>query len=454
MSRFARDGLQTLALSGLSRALGIGIGIVLARALGPGGKGDVAYAAIALELFIVAIGGVAQAVTFQYARNGLPGGAVYRAMLRIVAAIALPAALALAAVALFVPSQRALLWTALAIPVALYGEATLGMLIGAQQIGASNVQRAFSTVAFNLAAMVALLVFHAGTSTVLLLWVLGYAAGAVYAAFAVRPFVREGGAAETLVREQAGFAVKAASAGVAGYLNMRVDVVVVSLLLSAQALGNYTLAITTAEMLWQLSAPFCWAGMGRMASLPLADAAAFTAKLTRHIIALVVPLGIVLFAVGPLAMTAVYGTAFEPAAGALRWILPGVIAYAIEIPLGYFLMVKLGRPLVIVAIQSASIAVCAALAFVTVRRWGIDGAAAATSVTYIGVVIAKAIVFARATALSARDLTVLRRSDVAFAMDYASRRIARASSRRSRIEPSAAGSNLRASIFPDETIAS
>jgi O-antigen/teichoic acid export membrane protein len=435
LSRFSKDGLQTLGLSGLSRLLGIAIGVALARTLGPAGKGEIAYAAIALELFVVVIGGVTQAVTFQYARDKHAGGAIYRAMLRIVAAISLPAALIVGAVALAVPSQRALLWAAVAIPFAMYGEAAIGMLIGAQRIGAANVQRSLSTAAFNLAAIVALLAFHADAAVVLALWVLGYVAGAVYAAIAVRPLVREGRDGSPLVREQAQFAVKASSAGVAGYVNLRIDVVVVSFMLGPRALGNYTLAITSAELLWQLTAPFCWAAMGRIAVAPLDEAALFTSKVTRHIVALIVPLALVTFAFGPFLIVMVYGNAFESAASALRWIVPGVAAYAIEIPLGYFLMVKLGRPLLIVAIQTASIVVCAALAFATVRRWGIDGAAAATSITYVGVVVAKAIAFARATGVPLHDLVVVRRDDLARV--FGSRRVTAFATRARTLLPSA-----------------
>ncbi|HEY5340407.1 MAG TPA: hypothetical protein VIK27_05215, partial [Candidatus Aquilonibacter sp.] len=139
MSRFVKDSLQTLALSGINRILGIAVGILLARSLGPAGKGTIAYTAIALELFIVVMGGVTQAVTYQLARNGIAGGTVYAAMLRIVAGIAFPAAAVITAVALLVPSQHDLLWVAVALPFATYGEATIGLLLGAQQVGATNV---------------------------------------------------------------------------------------------------------------------------------------------------------------------------------------------------------------------------------------------------------------------------------------------------------------------------
>ena len=65
ITRFVSDSISTFALGILNRLVGIAVGIVLARTLGPVGKGYIAYAPIGLELFTISIGGVAQAVTFQ-----------------------------------------------------------------------------------------------------------------------------------------------------------------------------------------------------------------------------------------------------------------------------------------------------------------------------------------------------------------------------------------------------
>src|SRR5262249_14453220 len=112
VSRFVSDSILTFLLAIFNRGLGILAGIVLARYLGPVGKGYIAYAPIGLELFATAMNGLALAVTFQYGRNHVPGGAVHRAMLRIVAAASLPSAIALAAVAWWIPSQHVLLASA------------------------------------------------------------------------------------------------------------------------------------------------------------------------------------------------------------------------------------------------------------------------------------------------------------------------------------------------------
>jgi O-antigen/teichoic acid export membrane protein len=413
LSSFARDSVHTLALSVLNRFGGIAAGIVMARYLGPEGKGLIAYAVVGLELFTTIVNGVAQAATHQYAHRKLAPADVYDAMVRIVTALSIVSALGLGVVAVLVPSQRALLAAAVAIPFAMYAKAVTGILLGAQQVQRTNVLSTIAVSGFNVVAIIALVALRVDAGIILAVWVASQIASAVYGWASVRTIVggpRTLGAA--LVREQAGFAAKAGGAQVAGYINMRIDVIVVSAMLGARALGVYTLAVSTAELLWLLSQPLCWAAFGRIAAEPLPEAAAFTAKLTRHVVALVVPLAAIGALAAPVLITLVYGDAFAAAGRTVQWLMPGVAAYALEAPLGYFLMVKLGRPGTIVVIQFASVAVCAAATVLLVPTLGIDGAAIATSATYVGVVIIKAAIFVRATGVGVRELLLMRGAEV------------------------------------------
>ena len=413
VSRFVSDSITTFLVSIVNRGLTIGVGIVLARYLGPVGKGYIAYAPIALMLFVTAMNGVAQAVTFQYGRNRLPGGAVHRAMTRIVTVASVPSTIALALVAWLVPSQHVLIYAAVALPFAMYATAAGGLLVGADRISATNVQSAIISTGFNAITVALVVLFHADYHVVLAAWVVSYAASAAYSYWASRPFIRDAEPATAeIVREQATFGATSGVAQLAGFLNMRIDVIVVSLTLGARALGLYTLAVALAELVWQITYPFCVAAFPRISIGDEAAAARFTARLIRHILTIMVPIGIVCFIVGPTLITLVYGPAFAASGGALRWIVPGVVAYAVEIPLGYYLMVRLARPWTIVIIQSVSIVVCAAITFATVHTFGIDGAAAATSITYIGVVIVKGMIFARATATAPVRMLLVGRDDI------------------------------------------
>jgi O-antigen/teichoic acid export membrane protein len=318
----------------------------------------------------------------------------------------------LAVVGALVPSQAPLIAVAVAVPFAMYGQATNGILLAADRVSATNVKALITGSVLNAVLIALLVLLHVDAWIVIWAWVASYVAAAGYTWFALRPFVREGGPPPgEIIREQAIFGLKAGGGQVAAYINLRIDVILVSAVLGARALGLYTLAVTVSELLWQLSQPVCWSAFGRIATAPRDESAAFAAKLVRHIVAIVLPVAAVLFIVGPVAIAIVYGAPFADSGGALRWILPGVAAYAAEIPIGYYLLVKEARPVLVVGCQTVSLLACAALTLITLPRWGIDGAAFATSATYIGVVVVQAAVFIRTTGIPVRDLLILRRDD-------------------------------------------
>ena len=193
----------------------------------------------------------------------------------------------------------------------------------------------------------------------------------------MRPFIGDDTpATKAIVVEQASFGATSGLAQLAGYINMRIDVFIVSFVLGARELGLYSLTVNLAELMWQVSGPLCMAAFPRIGNSDDSTSAAFTAKLIRHIFLVMIPAGIFVFFAGPPLLVLAYGSAFAASGDALRWILPGVVAYSVEVPLGYFLLIRLGRPWLIVAIQSASVVVCAVLTLLGIHRFGINGAAA------------------------------------------------------------------------------
>lgn len=426
MSKFISDSARTFCSSVANQATGIAVGIVLARYLGPVGKGYIAYAAICVQLVATATGGIAQAVTYQYGACGLPGAAVYKAMRGIVGCAAAVTVAILVTMALMVPSQAVLLWAALAAPFALYVQATSGMMYAANRVSATNVQSLIVGTGYAVLTLAAVVAFGSNYEIVLGVWAGSYVAAACYSWWIVRPYVADGAAtSRAIVWEQLTFGGKTSAAQVAASLNMRIDIFVVNAVLGAVALGVYTLAVAIGELLWQLGTPITVAAFPRIITAPPAEAAAFTAKLIRHILALVVPAAALLWVLAPTLITGVYGPAFRGAGDALRWLMLGMVAYAAEAPLGYYLLVRLKRPGLILAIQASSAVVCAAITIATVRSFGILGAAAATTVTYVAVVVVKAWIFHTATGISPAKLLFVDLDEVRDALRLMIRMVAR-----------------------------
>jgi O-antigen/teichoic acid export membrane protein len=92
--------------------------------------------------------------------------------------------------------------------------------------------------------------------------------------------------------------------------------------------------------------------------------------------------------------------------------LPGLVVYAVETFLGYFILVQVKRPMLLFAVQSSSAVVCAGLTLLLLGRFGMNGAAAATTVTYMGVVAFKSLYFRHKTGIGLREQWLVTADDV------------------------------------------
>jgi O-antigen/teichoic acid export membrane protein len=83
----------------------------------------------------------------------------------------------------------------------------------------------------------------------------------------------------------------------------------------------------------------------------------------------------------------VYGAGFEAAVGPFILLLPGVVALAIQRPLGP-LLVKRGRMGLVAVFGAVTLGLNVVLTIVLLHVLGIRGAAVASSVCYIGLAVA------------------------------------------------------------------
>lgn len=391
-----------------------------ARELGPDGKGIIAYAVIALSMVLTATDGLSGAVLLQAGRDRRPLNRVHGAMLRVVCTISVPSVAVALSLGIVLPSQRPLIAAAAAIPFALYAQGARGILLAAGAAGAIAWQGSITTIFLSVALILALVAWHIDSYQALMMWFGAQALAAAYTATIIRRMIKRGVVVHDtttptlgeLVREQFHFGMRTSAATLAGYVNLRIDVFLISALLGPRLLGIYTLAVSVGELLWSVSLPVVYAALERIAGDPFGDAAALAARLMRNVIALQVFFGVIAFIVGPRLLVLLYGPAFSEAGTVLRILLPGLVVYAVEAFLGYFILVQLQRPMLLFAIQTTSAVLCAGITLATLSRFGIIGAAAATSLTYLGVVAFKSVYFKRKTGIGFREQWLLSESDI------------------------------------------
>jgi O-antigen/teichoic acid export membrane protein len=388
-------------------------GILLARALGPYGKGVFTYVTTTLAVLLTIGSGQSGAISWQYGRLKRPSGDVLAASRIILLVLGVALSLGVGAFAFLAPGQLPLIAVAVALPFAFFAQMSLGFFLADGKVRFNNIQSLVTSISLLIALVVALLIFHASLTVVLLIWVCVNMVTALYSTLMLRWYAgTRQGDVRPLIREQTLFGIKVSANNLITVLNFRIDVFIVLLVLGAKALGVYSIAVGAGEVLWQLSRPLGISAFGTINSGSRLQATNLTAKCVRHVFIMVALACLVLFFVGPWLITLIYGKPFAGAGVALRFLLPGIVAYSVTPFIAGFFTQQLGRPELTLMIRGLSTILCAIITLLAVRPWGIAGAAVATSVSYLITLLASLFVFCEETGMTFRSVFTFAQDDI------------------------------------------
>lgn len=425
MSEIAAKSIQTFINRVAVQVVTVIAGIVLARLVGASGKGSFTYAVTVLAMVQMVYAGVSAAVAWQYGKRRIASGAVGEAMLMIVVPSALLIGLALLCIGTFVHDQWPLVAAAIAVPCAIFTQASSAFFLADSDVRVVNAQLAIAAIGGPILYIPLLLFLHAGIAIVLWSWALAYVVSAVYTAVLLRPYFSKARInARTLLREQLTYGTQVSMNSIVSYLNFTIDVFLVMTMLGPKALGVYSVGIGLGQLMWQISRPITTAAFGRIARGDHDDAAELTAKCMRHSFALVCLASIVIFIFAPPLVVLVYGKAFAAAGLVVRVLIPGIIAYSMMPSLATFFSQQLGKPRIPLLFSTLSTAICAGVTAFLLPRVGIVGGAFATSVSYAIAFTLACIYFLKITPVRATSLFMLSAQDISLYKDVFRRAVA------------------------------
>lgn len=407
--------LHTFGTIALGTIAQLAAGIATARAFGPAGKGILSFAAVLLTFALTTGNGVRDAIAYQIGTQRKAPRDVWGAALTLLAVLGPLGLIVFLALSLVARSQPAYFFVALAFAPAMYVQTVTVFYQLGGHIARINTRNAITIGTGYWLVTLLLVVFgHAGVAAILWLWVASYVIAALWDSAGLNSLVggRPRFGNRGLLGGQIAFGTKSALSTTVTFLSLRADVFVVSALLPASALGIYTLAIASAELMLTASRALFWAAEGRIVIAPPAEAAALTARIVRSILALTATCGALVWLVAPTLISLVYGARFAQAGPLLRIVLPGIVAYAADGPLSLYVSVRSGRPGLLLALETGSLAICAGGALAGVHWLGIEGAAIADTATYLIAFAVKIAVVERLSGSSLRDLLIPRASDV------------------------------------------
>lgn len=388
-SEFVRQIAATFGTRVSVIGLGVVTSVLVARALGPDGRGTLAVAA-ALTGLAIQFGnlGLHASNTWAVARdpNLLPALAANSLIASAVIAgveIGLIAVL-VALVPELVPLAGILLLIALAgIPIGLVSLLLQNLLLGLQRVRDYNLLE-LAGRGISIVVMAGLIIAGLATATSFLL------AGTVVSGFmaAVALFLVWRLASSRfsprfdLLPAYAGFGLKAYTTALISFLVIRFDIFLVEAFRGVTDVGQYSIAVASADLVYSLPVVIGTLLFPRLSKMESRIERILYARDVSVRVGVLMLLAAVM--VGILAdplIRVLYGESFVPAIAAFLWLLPGIVALSVHTILMNY-CAAVGMPVVVVVAPAFGLLVNVGGNLILLPELGIVGAALASSVAY------------------------------------------------------------------------
>ncbi|MFN8006071.1 MAG: flippase [Terriglobia bacterium] len=185
----------------------------------------------------------------------------------------------------------------------------------------------------------------------------------------------------TFFRENLKYGTKAYLSSFFAYLMLRVDLLMVQYLLGAESAGQYSVAASMIDMVYIFPAVVGTILFPRLSALKSnAEQWRLCLRATLFVGLLMLPLaGLAAVLVHPI-VTLLFGKSFLPAVPAFLWLLPGIIFYGAAFSLQYLL--STGLPRFVLWIWVIIVGVNIGLNLILIPSHGIIGASWVSSITY------------------------------------------------------------------------
>jgi len=394
----------------------------VARLGGPDGKGFI----YTLQLFSAAglvftNFGIGPAAVYHFRRDDgfsveeIAAGLLWPSLLLGCVPLALMAVLRYSSIALFHSSTWAsAAMLAFAVIPAYTLAWNLGYLYLARgEIGGYNILRV-SQSAFITVLLVGLFVAHLTQLKILVLaWIAGVCAPALLAVIVLGRTVGIWTMpSRRFVKHAFEFGWRSHLGAVVQYMQHRADVVLVMYFLPLRALGIYSLAVGLVELLWYVPQSVSQVLLPHIAGSSESDADSITSAFCRASIGAAALLSLLLGVISSIVIPWLL-PAFREAIAAIWIMLPGAVAASVFKVLSADLNGR-GQPLRTLFPASAGLAFSVAGCCYAIPRFGMLGAAAITSLSYLLNASLYILIYARTSSLTPGSLIIMRSADLAW----------------------------------------
>lgn len=211
-------------------------------------------------------------------------------------------------------------------------------------------------------------------------------------------------------RAQASFGVRGHFGWILQALNHRLDVFVVGYFVGTAGVGEYLVGVNLAELAWWVPIALGTVLFPKVAAMDTRGNFETSAAACRRTLAVTLFASLGLLVMARPMIPVVYGTEFEAAATVFLILLPSGLLYSVHKVLGSSLSAN-GMPQATLFAGLVSLPSTIALNLILVPAWGINGAAVASNVAYLINACTVLFIFLRVSRMSVREVLLFNRAD-------------------------------------------
>ena len=214
-------------------------------------------------------------------------------------------------------------------------------------------------------------------------------------------------------RELLDYGLKGYLANLLQFFNYRLDALIVNAISGVASVGVYSISVAMTEVIWFVAQAFSTVMFPHVSSVDRRDADRVTPIVSRNVWFITL-LGVVAMAIlGRWLVVLVFGDAMLPAVTPLLLLLPGTFALSgVKVLTSY--LSGIGRPIYATYIAAGNLVLTVVLDIALIPRFGIAGAAAASSIVYTITAIVTVIIFRKESGGGIGETIVIRPEDLSY----------------------------------------
>jgi O-antigen/teichoic acid export membrane protein len=215
----------------------------------------------------------------------------------------------------------------------------------------------------------------------------------------------------SILKDSLAYGMKGHVGNMLQFFNYRLDIFILNYFAGASAVGLYAVSVALAELIWYLPNALALPLFPRIAHLNSDVATSFTAKVCRNTLFMTTIAALGLCVVARIVIYIAYGAPFLASVGPLRILLIGIVALSLSKVITSDLAGR-GKPYYVSYLAAISLVITIALDFLLIPRWGINGAAFASTVSYFASGLMAIFWYRKETNVRLKELLLLSRADL------------------------------------------